>query len=77
MQLPRSSRGRYEARTLEKLKHDLERFMSAGGKLQNAKLFNNVIDRMLFNVPLDQVFFTVIPFITAVNATVHNIHIPY
>jgi len=42
-------------RTLKSLDEDLARFESSGNILKNAKLFNNVIDKRLFNVPITQV----------------------
>ncbi|XP_065672288.1 uncharacterized protein LOC124815234 [Hydra vulgaris] len=42
-------------RSLNSLNNDFHRFQSNGGNLKNAKLFNNVINETLFNIPLDQV----------------------
>ena len=44
-----------EPRTLETLKRDLASFDDNGGNLKSAKLFNNVINEPIVNVPLDQV----------------------
>lgn len=41
-------------RTLEAIADDLKGFREAGGNIKNAKNFNNVIDDVIFNVPIDQ-----------------------
>ncbi|XP_065647795.1 uncharacterized protein LOC136077113 [Hydra vulgaris] len=41
-------------KSLNSLNSDFHRFQSNGGNLKNAKLFNNVINETLFNIPLDQ-----------------------
>lgn len=50
-----SCRGKSPIRTLESLKGDLDQFEASGGNIKNAKNFNNTIDNVMFNVPLDQV----------------------
>ena len=42
-------------RTLESLNSDLAHFHASGSDVKNAKLFNNVIDKPIFNITLDQV----------------------
>lgn len=56
MTRPRTTRGPQEARTLDTLQCDLQRFQSAGGPMKEAKHYNNVIGPALFQVPLDQVY---------------------
>lgn len=48
-------RGYSEARTLDGMKADLENFQQNGGRLSEAKAFNNVLDTALFDIPLAQV----------------------
>ena len=55
MAIPRERRGVQQARTLETLQSDLQKFMSTGGNLKVAKEFNNVIGPAQFSVPLTQV----------------------
>ena len=55
MQSPCNERGKHTARDLTSLTSDLKRFRDDGGNIKRAKLFNNVIDDPMFNVPLDQV----------------------
>lgn len=53
---PRKERGRYPARTLQWLQQDHQRFMEeGGGNLKKAKLFNNVISKHFFDIPIDSV----------------------
>ena len=43
-------------RSLESMKHDLEKFqIQLKGNVKNAKLANNVIDEPYYNISLDQV----------------------
>ncbi|XP_065646002.1 uncharacterized protein LOC136076632 isoform X1 [Hydra vulgaris] len=42
-------------KSLNSLNNGFHRFQSNGGNLKYAKLFNNVINETLFNIPLDQV----------------------
>lgn len=55
MARPHESRGPQQPRTLETLQSDLQRFLSAGAPLKEAKHYNNVIGPALFHIPLDQV----------------------
>ncbi|XP_065656336.1 uncharacterized protein LOC136081893 [Hydra vulgaris] len=52
---PENRKHNVSHRTLYSLTDNFESFQSFGGVLKNAKLFNNVIDQSLFNIPLDQV----------------------
>ena len=55
MQKPRSERGCATSRTLSTLQSDFQRFIAAGCKQKNAKYYNNVIDDIILNIPIDQV----------------------
>ena len=55
MKIARNSRGESEKRTLDSLKEDFESFSLSGGDIKNAKHYNNVIAKYLFDIPLDQV----------------------
>lgn len=44
-----------EARTLATLKRDLQRYQEDGARPDRMKLFNNVIEKPLFDIPIDQV----------------------
>jgi len=57
MQLMPNDREASSKRTLATLKTNLEDFRAAGNDIKYAKLFNNVIDDVMFNVELDQVIF--------------------
>ena len=46
-----------EKRTLETLTTDYEKFLNDGADIKNAKKFNNVIQKYMFDVPLDQVLY--------------------
>ena len=46
----------FKRRTLETLTTDFTNFTNDGADIKNAKKFNNVIQKYLFNVPLDQVY---------------------
>ena len=53
---PVTVKGTLFPRSLETLKDDYLNFTTSGGKkLKNAKLYNNVIEKTFFNVPLSQV----------------------
>lgn len=53
---PPLQRGPFPPRSLESLKADYARFISEGrGNLKNAKNFNNVINEIIFDIPLDNV----------------------
>ncbi|XP_065675447.1 uncharacterized protein LOC136091667 [Hydra vulgaris] len=52
---PENRKHNVSHRTLYSLRDNFESFQSFGGVLKNVKLFNNVIDQSLFNIPLDQV----------------------
>ena len=56
MQLPPSERIQTTPRTLQSLRDDLLKFQTEGkNDIKNAKEYNNVIDDVMFNVPIDQV----------------------
>ena len=55
LHLPRKVIGYCKERLLQSFKEDQEVFVAAGGDLQKAKEFNNVITPYLFGSPLDQV----------------------
>lgn len=44
-----------QKRSLQEMSHDLQRYKENGSKTSHAKLFNNVIDGYLFDLPLSQV----------------------
>lgn len=44
-----------EARTLATLRRDLERYQEDGARPDRMKFYNNVIEKPLFDIPLDQV----------------------
>ena len=53
MKVPRGDRGRCQLRTLDP---DILRFQTTGkGDLKQAKLYNNVISRYFFDIPISQV----------------------
>lgn len=54
----RQASGLSTPRTLNTLDNDNQSFMSAGGNLQDAKDYNNVIDKYFFDIPLENVNFT-------------------
>ena len=55
LKIPLSVRGRSLNRTLQTLRSDHDKFLQAGGNIKNAKHFNNVIDKAMFDIPLMQV----------------------
>ena len=55
LKIPLSDRGRSPDRTLQNLKSDNHKFLLTGGNIKNAKHFNNVIDKAMFDIPLTQV----------------------
>ena len=55
LKIPLERRGSIQARTLESLKRDYERFVQNGANVKNAKLYNNVIHEYLWAIPIDQV----------------------
>lgn len=56
LKIPLSVRGRAPKRDLENIHDDLQDFREkGGGQLKNAKLHNNVIDDVIFNIPLTNV----------------------
>ena len=55
MQLAPSNRTNAPRRSLETLKRDLTNFQNDGANIKNAKLYNNVIDDVMFNIPISQV----------------------
>ena len=59
LKIPLSDRGRSPDRTLQNLKSDNHKFLQAGGNIKNAKHFNNVIDKAMFDIPLTQVSYQI------------------
>ena len=55
MQQDPANREAVTKRTLQSLSSDLEEFRADGRNIIRAKLYNNIIDEYLFNVPIDQV----------------------
>ena len=58
MQVPRKTRGPSRERSLDTLAHDHQQYLAAGGNIRNAKDFNNVIGPYFFEIPLNQVYYT-------------------
>ena len=52
---PADRRSKAALRSLETLEDDLERFSNAGGTIDDAKLYDNVIAPAFFDILLDQV----------------------
>lgn len=52
---PADRSNRPTLRSLESMAVDFERFTAAGGDVEKAKNFNNVISRSFFDIPLEQV----------------------
>lgn len=59
MILPKAVRGCSEARSLISLRNDHNQFLAAGGNIQNAKYFHNVISPYFLEIPLEQVIATI------------------
>ena len=56
MQIPLKDRRPSERRTLASLERDHYQFSTVGGgNIKNAKQYNNVISKPLFNIPVSQV----------------------
>lgn len=64
---PQNRVKQYPPRTLESLQEDYSKFLKVGkGDLKVAKMYNNVIQPYLFDIPLDRVIkHTHIPFVVA------------
>ena len=56
MKIKHSERGRYNLRTIASLQEDYYKFFQSGYNIKNAKCHNNVIEKAMFGVPIDQVF---------------------
>ena len=65
MKIKHSERGRYNLRTIASLQEDYNKFVQSGYNIKNAKCHNNVIEKAMFDVPIDQVF--VMPFLPNLN----------
>ena len=57
MKIKHSDRGRYKLCTLASLQEDYNKFVQSGYNIKNAKCHNNVVEEVMFDVPIDQVFF--------------------
>lgn len=57
---PAERQGKYLLRTLESLRIDHQRFLSAGGDLMDAKDYNNVIGEHFVSIPLENVQYNTI-----------------
>ena len=55
LKIPRGLHPQFPQRSLEKNTADYNNFISDGGDLKKAKLFNNVISPHFFDIELDQV----------------------
>lgn len=55
MKLPRDKRSPTILRTLENLHEQHQKFVDAGGDIKQAKNYFNVIQKAIFNIPIDQV----------------------
>ena len=56
MKIKHSERGRYNLRTIASLQEDYNKFVQSGYNIKNAKCHNNVVEELMFDVPIDQVF---------------------
>ena len=56
MKIKHSDRGRYKLCTLASLQEDYNKFVQSGYNIKNAKCHNNVVEEVMFDVPIDQVF---------------------
>ena len=65
MKIKHSERGRYNLRTSASLQEDYNKFVQSGYNIKNAKCHNNVTEKAMFDVPIDQVF--VMPFLPNLN----------
>ena len=57
MKIKHSDRGRYKLCTLASLQEDYNKFVQSGYNIKNAKCHNNVVEEVMFDAPIDQVFF--------------------
>ena len=55
MKIARNARAKSTPRTLQTLTNDYKKFTNLGYNIKNAKLCNNVIDKLMFNIPIKQV----------------------
>ena len=55
MKIAQNDRGKSTPHTLQTLTNDYEKFTNLGSNIKNAKLCNNVIDKFMFNIPIEQV----------------------
>ena len=56
MKIKRSERERCKLHTLPSLQEDYNKFVQSGYNIKNAKCHNNVVEEVMFDVPIDQVF---------------------
>ena len=56
MKTKHSERGRYKLCTLASLQENYNKFVQSGYNIKNAKCHNNVVEEVMFDVPIDQVF---------------------
>ena len=56
MKIKHSERGRYKLCTLASLQENYNKFVQSGYNIKNAKCHNNVVEEVMFDVPIDQVF---------------------
>ena len=85
MKVPRHVRGQCPSCTLESLDFNFQQFQTAGrGDTRQAKIFNNVVSRPFFDIPLNQVYtyihmyvyYTHVQYITILNYRfVHQVYI--
>jgi hypothetical protein len=74
MNIPLEQRGKSEPRTLETLSRDYERFNQGGSVLNKAKLYNNVIEQTLIDIPISQVS-TIPNYVTNFIRLQSNVHL--
>ena len=55
MKIKHSERGRYKLCTLASLQENYNKFVQSGYNIKNAKC-HNVVEEVMFDVPIDQVF---------------------
>ena len=56
MKIKHSERERYKLCTLASLQENYNKFVQSGYNIKNAKCHNNVVEEVMFDVPIDQVF---------------------
>ena len=60
MKTPRRERGQALSRTLQGLKEDHHKFLTAGGNVKRAKFFNNAMSPLMFDLEIEQVIIIII-----------------